>query len=74
MFQQFQVNVTGTSTTGIITGLNPSTTYECTVYAVTILDGPASDPITVTTLTGTYALVCIHLYLYCMYIGVCMQV
>ena len=42
------------STSGTIAGLDPSTTYECTIHAVTILDGPASDPITVTTDPGMY--------------------
>ena len=53
MFQQFQVDV-GMSTIGTITGMNPSTTYECTIHAVTSLDGPASNPVTVTTLSGMY--------------------
>ena len=34
--------------------MNPSTTYDCTIHAATTLDGPASDPITVTTHSGTY--------------------
>ena len=53
VFQQFQDGV-GMSTRATITGMNPSTTYECTVHAVTSLDGPASDPIRVTTLSGMY--------------------
>ena len=52
MFQQFQVDIAGMSTIGTITGLNPLTTYECTIHAVTALDGPTSDPITVTTDPG----------------------
>ena len=52
MLQEFQVNATGTSTRGTITGLNPSTTYECRIHAVTLVDGLASDPVAVTTLTG----------------------
>ena len=40
------------STREMITGLNPLTTYECTIHAVTVLDGPSSDPITVTTDPG----------------------
>ena len=42
------------STRATVTGMNPSTTYECTIHAVTSLDGPASNPITVTTLSGMY--------------------
>ena len=53
VFQQFQVGV-GMSTRATIAGMNPSTAYECTVHAVTSLDGPASNPITVTTLSGMY--------------------
>ena len=53
VFQQFQVGV-GMSTRATITEMNPSTTYECTVHAVTSLDGPASNAITVTTLSGMY--------------------
>ena len=40
------------STSGTIAGLDPLTTYECTIHAVTVLGGPASDPITVTTDPG----------------------
>ena len=46
------IDITGTSTSGTITGMSPLTTYECTIHAVTVLDGPASYPITVTTHTG----------------------
>ena len=53
VFQQFQVDV-GMGTRVTITGMNHSTTYECTVHAVTMLDGPASNPITITTDPGTY--------------------
>ena len=53
VFQQFQVSV-GMNTRATVTGMNQSTTYECTIHAVTSLDGPASDPVTVTTLSGMY--------------------
>ena len=53
VFQQFQVGA-GMNTRATITGMNQSTTYECTVHAVTSLDGPASNPVTVTTLSGVY--------------------
>ena len=53
VFQQFQVSV-GMSTRATVTGMSQSTTYECTIHAVTSLDGPASNPVTVTTLSGTY--------------------
>ena len=52
MFQQFQVNVNGTNTNGTVIGMYPSTTYVCTIHAITKLDGPVSDPIAVTTKTG----------------------
>ena len=42
------------STRATITAMNPSTTYECTVHAVTMLDGPASNSVTVTTHSGMY--------------------
>ena len=44
-----QVNVTGTNTMETISNLTPSTSYNCTLHAVTVFDGPLSDPITVTT-------------------------
>ena len=34
--------------------MNQSTTYECTIHAVAMLGGPASNPVTVTTYSGTY--------------------
>ena len=34
--------------------MNQSTTYECTIHAMTVLGGPASNPITVTTYSGMY--------------------
>ena len=33
-----------------ITGLIPFTSYSCTLHAVTVFDGPPSDPVAVTTL------------------------
>ena len=59
VFQQFQVGV-GMSTRATVTGMNPSTTYECTIHAVTSLDGPASNPVTVTTLSGIYVTVYVY--------------
>ena len=71
MFQQFQVSV-GMSTKATVTGMNPSTTYECTIHAVTMLDGPASNPVTVTTLSGMYVYIIIlhqmYSYVYILYI------
>ena len=32
-----------------ISNLIPFTSYNCTLHAVTVSDGPLSDPITVTT-------------------------
>ena len=38
-----------------ISNLTPFTNYNCTLHAVTVSDGPLSDPITVTTAEqGTY--------------------
>ena len=34
--------------------MNQLTTYECTIHAVTMLGGPASNPVTVTTHSGMY--------------------
>ena len=45
----FQVNVTGTYTVRTFNNLRPYTSYNCTLHAVTVSDGPLSDPITVTT-------------------------
>ena len=42
-----QVNVTGTNTMETISNLIPFTSYNCTLHAVTVSDGPLSDPITV---------------------------
>ena len=39
--------------------MNRSTTYECTIHAVTMLDGQASNPITVTTDPGTFVYIII---------------
>ena len=35
---------------GNVSGLNPFTNYSCTVHAVTVSDGPVSNPATVATL------------------------
>ena len=56
---QFQVSIVGTNTRETVTGMNSSTTYECTIYAVTVLDGPASNPVTVITDPGMYEYICI---------------
>ena len=45
----FQINVTDTNTMETLDGLRPYTSYNCTLHAVTVSDGPLSDPITVTT-------------------------
>ena len=45
----FQINVTNTYTMKTIDDLRPFTSYNCTLHAVTVSDGPLSDPITVTT-------------------------
>ena len=45
----FQVNVTGANTMEMLNNLKPFTNYTCTLHAVTVSDGPMSDPITVTT-------------------------
>ena len=56
----FQVNVTSTNTMETISGLTPFTSYNCTLHAVTVSDGPLIDPIIVTTTEqGTHPLVCI---------------
>ena len=44
-----QVNVIGINTMETISNLTPFTSYNCTLHAVTVSDGPLSDPITVTT-------------------------
>ena len=45
----FQDSVNGTVTMGRVSGLNPFTNYTCTVHAVTVSNGPMSNPVTVTT-------------------------
>ena len=30
---------------GSVTGLSPFTDYSCTIHAVTVVDGPVSDPV-----------------------------
>ena len=42
-------SVSGDVTMATITGLDPYTNYSCTVHAVTVSDGPQSDPAAVTT-------------------------
>ena len=43
------MNITSTNTMETLDNLRPFTTYTCTLHAVTVSDGPLSDPITVTT-------------------------
>ena len=51
----FQVNVSSVIATETLDNLRPFTSYTCTLHAVTVSDGPLSDPITVTTAEqGTY--------------------
>ena len=45
----FQVNITSITTVKTLDNLRPFTSYNCTLHAVTVSDGPLSDPITVTT-------------------------
>ena len=45
----FQVNITSITTIKTLDNLRPFTSYNCTLHAVTVSDGPLSDPITVTT-------------------------
>ena len=47
--ENFQVNITSTATMGTVTGLSPFTEYSCTIHAVSVADGPVSDPAVVTT-------------------------
>ena len=47
-----QFNVTDDATMGTVTGLSPFTVYSCTIFAVTVADGPVSDPLVVTTAEG----------------------
>ena len=37
------------NTTKMLNNLRPFTSYNCTIHAVTVSDGPLSDPTTVTT-------------------------
>jgi len=37
---------------GIVTGLSPFTDYSCTIFAVTVAEGPVSDPLVVRTAEG----------------------
>ena len=43
----FQADANGTM--GRVSGLNPFTNYTCTVHAVTVSNGPTSNPTTVAT-------------------------
>ena len=45
----FQIDITSTNTMETLDNLRPFTSYTCTIHAVTVSDGPLSDPITVTT-------------------------
>ena len=47
--QNFQVNVNGANTSQTIGGLIPFTEYTCELYAATVLNGPATDPVTIRT-------------------------
>jgi len=44
-----QINVTSTNTMETLKDLKPFTSYTCTLHAITVSDGPSSDPITVIT-------------------------
>ena len=44
-----QVNITGAAMMGTVTGISPFTDYSCTIFAVTVNDGPVSDPVIVRT-------------------------
>ena len=44
-----QVNVTSNATMGTVTGLSPFTVYSCTIFAVTVADGPMSEAVIVRT-------------------------
>ena len=51
----FQINVHSTSTMKTLDDLRPFTSYTCTIHAVTVSDGPLSNPLTVMTAEqGTY--------------------
>ena len=41
--------MSGTDTTQAIVGLDPFTNYSCTLFAATVSNGPATDPITTRT-------------------------
>ena len=43
------MNVSGTNTAQTIIGLDPFTNYACTLFATTVSNGPATDPITART-------------------------
>ena len=37
---------------GTVTGLSPFTDYSCTIFAITVADGPMNDPIVERTAEG----------------------
>ena len=43
------MKITGSDQRGTVTGLSHSTTYNCSVHAVTKFGGPKSDYVTVKT-------------------------
>ena len=55
-----QVNVTGDATMGTVTGFSPFTVYSCTIFAVTVADGPESDPLVVRTAEGGVLAITMH--------------
>ena len=59
-----QVNVTSTNTMETLDDLRPFTSYTCTLNAVTVFDGPLSDPVTVTTAEQGIPLTIVHSLLY----------
>ena len=59
-----QVNITGAAMMGIVTGLSPFTNYSCTLFAVTVTNGPVSDPIIVRTAEAGIVVNHVQMYLY----------
>ena len=58
-----QVNITGAAMMGTVTGLSPFTDYSCTIFAVTVTNGPVSDPVIVRTAEA--GIVVNHVQVYC---------
>ena len=44
--------VNGSANSAIVTGLLGHTTYSCTIYGYSQINGPVSNPLSVTTLQG----------------------